>query len=82
MNEARVIAGDAEARGVDQALLAVAGLILVIGLVMVASASISLADKTTGSPFYYLTRQLLFATTDRKSVVVGKSVVLGGGRLI
>ena len=63
MNEARVIAGDAEARGVDQALLAVAGLILVIGLVMVASASISLADKTTGSPFYYLTRQLLFATT-------------------
>ena len=30
---------------------------------MVASASISLADKTTGSPFYYLTRQLLFATT-------------------
>ena len=61
MSEARVIAGDVEARGVDQVLLAVAGLILVIGLIMVASASISLADKTTGSPFYYLTRQLLFA---------------------
>ena len=61
MSEARVIAGDAEARGVDQPLLLFAGLILVIGLVMVASASISLADKTTGSPFYYLVRQLLFA---------------------
>ena len=56
-----MIAGDAEARGVDQGLLTVAGLILVIGLVMVASASISLADKTSGSPFYYLIRQLLFA---------------------
>ena len=61
MSEARAIAGDVEARGVDQALIMVAGLILVIGLIMVASASISLADKTTGSPFYYLVRQLLFA---------------------
>ena len=60
MSEARVIAGDTEARGMDSALLTVAGLILIIGLVMVASASISLADKTTGSPFYYLTRQLFF----------------------
>ena len=60
MSEARVIAGDTEARGMDGALLTVAGLILVIGLVMVASASISLADKTTGSPFYYLTRQMFF----------------------
>jgi cell division protein FtsW len=45
----------------DMTLLLTAGLILAIGLVMVASASISLADKTTGQPFYYLTRQLLFA---------------------
>ncbi|HEU5397720.1 MAG TPA: putative lipid II flippase FtsW [Gammaproteobacteria bacterium] len=45
----------------DGMLLALAGLILVLGLVMVASASISLADKTSGSPFYYLIRQLLFA---------------------
>ena len=61
MSEARVIAGDAEARSMDTLLLTVAGLILVIGLVMVASASISLADKTSGSPFYYLLRQLVFA---------------------
>jgi cell division protein FtsW len=55
------IAGDAEARGMDSTLLVLAGLILVIGLIMVSSASISLADKTSGSPFYYLTRQLIFA---------------------
>lgn len=60
MSEKR-IAGDQDARGVDTTLLMLAGLILVIGLVMVASASISLADKTTGSPFYYLSRQLVFA---------------------
>jgi len=62
VSDARVIAGDVEARGTDGMLLAIAGLILVLGLVMVASASISLADKTSGSPFYYLIRQLLFAT--------------------
>ncbi|MGE5625181.1 MAG: putative lipid II flippase FtsW [Bacillota bacterium] len=44
----------------DVPLLSLAGLILVLGLVMVASASITLADKTTGSPFYYLIRQLAF----------------------
>jgi cell division protein FtsW len=55
------IAGDQDVRGMDAPILAIAGLILVIGLIMVASASISLADKTTGSPFYYLTRQLIFA---------------------
>ena len=60
MSEARVIAGDSEARGMDTALVFIAGLILVFGLIMVSSASISLADKTTGSPFYYLIRQLAF----------------------
>ncbi|HEX4300527.1 MAG TPA: putative lipid II flippase FtsW [Gammaproteobacteria bacterium] len=54
------IAGDVDARGMDSTLLVLAGLILVIGLIMVSSASISLADKTTGSPFYFLTRQLMF----------------------
>ena len=61
MSDAKLIAGDAEVRGLDTGLLVTAGLILAIGLVMVASASISLADKATGDPFYYLTRQLLFA---------------------
>ena len=60
MAENKRIAGDQDARGVDMPLLFLAGLILTIGLIMVASASISLADKTTGSPFYFLTRQLVF----------------------
>jgi cell division protein FtsW len=58
--ENKRIAGDQDARNMDMLLLTLAGLILVIGLVMVASASISLADKTTGSPFYFLTRQMVF----------------------
>ena len=60
MAENKRIAGDQDARGVDMPLLFLAGLILTIGLIMVASASITLADKTTGSPFYFLTRQLVF----------------------
>ena len=60
MAENRRIAGDQDARGMDMQLLFLAGLIVTIGLVMVASASISLADRTTGSPFYFLTRQLVF----------------------
>ena len=61
MAENKRIAGDADVRSMDSTLLVLAGLILMIGLIMVASASISLADKTSGSPFYYLTRQLIFA---------------------
>lgn len=61
MSDVKRIAGDQDARNMDGLLLALAGLILVIGLIMVASASISLADKTSGNPFYYLTRQLIFA---------------------
>lgn len=40
-------------------LLAIVAL-TVFGLVMMGSASISLADRHLGSPFYYLERQLLF----------------------
>ena len=61
MSDVKRIAGDVEARGMDGILLVLAGFILVFGLIMVASASISLADKTSGNPFYYLTRQLVFA---------------------
>ncbi|HKT31682.1 MAG TPA: putative lipid II flippase FtsW [Gammaproteobacteria bacterium] len=38
-----------------------AALILGLGLVMVASASITLADKTTGNPFYFFERQFVYA---------------------
>ena len=44
----------------DPWLLGVALALLALGLVMVASASISIAERQTGQPFYYLWRQALF----------------------
>ena len=46
---------------VDPLLMSAALGLLLIGLVMVTSASISIADRAMGSPFAYLERQLLFA---------------------
>ena len=60
MADVKPIAGG-RSRGPDRVLLTLAAVILAIGLVMVASASISLADKLTGNPFYYLERQLVYA---------------------
>ena len=45
----------------DPWLLGVAAVLTALGLVMVASSSVSLADRGTGLPFYYLQRQLVFA---------------------
>ncbi len=41
----------------DRGLLAVTGILLLAGLVMVASASITLADRQYGEPLYYFARQ-------------------------
>ncbi|MGH8150899.1 MAG: putative lipid II flippase FtsW [Steroidobacteraceae bacterium] len=46
---------------IDTSTLALVLGILLFGLVMVASASISIASQQTGQPFYYLVRQLLLA---------------------
>jgi len=35
--------------------------LLLVGLVMVASASIGVADRATGAPFFYFQRQLMYA---------------------
>jgi cell division protein FtsW len=43
----------------DRFLLVVAGILLAGGLVMLTSASISVAERTTGNPFFYLEKQLL-----------------------
>lgn len=45
----------------DQPLLLIAGAILTLGLIMVGSASIAIADRQLGEPFYYLYRQCVFA---------------------
>ena len=45
---------------VDPVLLLTSLALLAIGLVMVTSASISVADRNLSSPFYYLQRQAIF----------------------
>ncbi len=47
----------------DTATLAVVLAIVLLGLVMVTSASISIASQESGQSFFYLTRQLLLALT-------------------
>lgn len=44
----------------DPVVLVVSLTLLSIGLVMVASASISVADRNLSNPFYYLQRQMIF----------------------
>ena len=45
---------------IDMALLGTVVLLLGIGLVMVSSSSISIAEKQMANPFHYLQRQLVF----------------------
>ncbi len=47
--------------GLDGVLIVLVISLLAIGLVMVASASISIADSKTSTPFFYLYRQLIAA---------------------
>jgi len=49
----------AELPGLDWSLLTLMLLLLGIGLVMLTSASISMADDSMGTPFYYLVQQLV-----------------------
>lgn len=49
------------AEGLDGVLLVITGVLLCLGLVMVASASITVADRQFGQPFFYLYRQLIAA---------------------
>ncbi|MCW8955868.1 MAG: FtsW/RodA/SpoVE family cell cycle protein, partial [Gammaproteobacteria bacterium] len=47
--------------GIDPVLLAIVIALLAMGLVMVASSSITVADRQLHSPFYYLQRQSMAA---------------------
>ncbi len=49
------------AKHCDPALMMSAMLLLGIGLVMVASSSIEIADRATEDPLYYFKRQFIFA---------------------
>ena len=44
---------------VDRSILLLYLTLILIGLIMVSSASISIADQQTGDPFYYAKRQFL-----------------------
>ena len=44
----------------DYWLLGTAVALLILGLIMVGSSSVSIAESKLGEPFYYLWRQLLF----------------------
>jgi cell division protein FtsW len=46
---------------IDPVLMAVAATLLLGGLVILASASVSIAENTTGNPFYYVERQAIAA---------------------
>ena len=48
-------------KGFDLPLICTVALLLGAGLVMLTSASISIADRNTGNPFFYLERQLIAA---------------------
>jgi len=52
---------DSERLLVDPVLLVCSFSLLFVGLIMMTSASISVADKNFGDPFYYISRQLIFA---------------------
>lgn len=51
-----------QATGPDYLMIGVCAVLLAIGLVMVASASVTYADRQYGNPFYFLERQVLAAT--------------------
>lgn len=46
--------------GVDVKMLAVAAILVLTGLIMIASASIDIAEARTGNSFYYVTRHGIF----------------------
>ncbi|HEY9544476.1 MAG TPA: FtsW/RodA/SpoVE family cell cycle protein, partial [Solimonas sp.] len=63
MNTATIGWGIPKTRfGIDNWLCGAVAVLLLWGLVMVASASVAQAEKLTGDPFYFFFRQLLFMT--------------------
>lgn len=57
----RPVSSTRPAVGLDPALLLIVGLLLGGGLIMLASASVALAERNTGDPLFYLERQAVAA---------------------
>lgn len=60
MNEALTLNFPQSRHGLDSLLLGISSVLLLCGLIMVASASVAQAEKVAGEPFHYFYRQLLF----------------------
>jgi cell division protein FtsW len=60
----------------DMNLIVPVVLLLGLGLVMVTSASVGIADRLTGDPFYYLKRQLVFVAVGIVMMVLAYRVPL------
>ncbi len=58
----------------DPVLLGITAVLLLVGLIMLTSASISVADKTLGNPFYYLEHQLAFIAAGLVAAAIGIAV--------
>jgi cell division protein FtsW len=58
----------------DPWVIGVVAALLLIGLVMVASASIGIAEKETGQAFYYFRRQLIYVLAGLVAALVGVAV--------
>lgn len=58
----------------DPVMMTVAGALLLIGLLMMSSASMPIADKTHGNPLYFLQKQGVFALIGLLGVFVAMSV--------
>ncbi len=58
----------------DPVMITVAGALLLIGLIMMSSASISIAEKNFGNPLYHLQRQSVFALIGLIGIAVALSV--------
>lgn len=74
-NEQRCASRSAVA-GIDRQLLMVMATLLALGLVMVGSASIAIADRQTGEPFYYLFRQGGYITLGLLAGVIAYQIPL------
>lgn len=55
---------------VDRSLLMVSVILLSLGLVMISSSSLALAEQNIGDPLYYLKRQTIFAVLGLSAAVV------------
>ena len=67
---------------IDKIALALILAIVLLGLVMVTSASISIASKESGNPFAYLERQLVLCDTGFGSCPAGAKYVPDSRRYV